>query len=782
MEVTRTIKIFLASSDELGTERAVIGDLVRRLNKMYEKRGLQVDLFKWEDFDAAYNNRRKQDEYNDEIRASDMFMALFWKKAGVFTIEEFDVAIEEYKKTQTKPKTYVFCRDLAEGEKETEELANFKKRLSQELGYYWIRYGNNDSLCFQFVMQLQLVETSTLDEVKVEGGVVFFNSIPIARMDDLPFARLNLDYQRMSCRLAELPGLLEEARLLVDKNPEDNEIQDNLQRLLDERNQLQEQVDRQQSFFLKTAKRIARIRGEKITSRMRRAIDTFERGDVHEANIILDEAEHDAKRGLDDYLQSKELTEQKRQGVASSIEELLLKASIMISDLSLKIEERIGRVDGLFSEAERISLAIGYDKKKYAEMLNDYGLFLTEFGRYNESIAVFQRAIPVYEETYGNEHHKTASAYNNFCLAYAGLGNPSLALSFLKKALPICERTLGEENPDTQSVYDNIGTAYTDLGDFPHALEYHEKALAIRKRVYGEEHESTALTYHNICSIYRFMGDYSSALDYHEKVIAIFKRVFGEEHRDLATTYNNLGGVYLDMGNYPMAMAYYEKALAMRKKLIGENHPFTATTYVSIGNLFRLNKDYSRALEYTKKGLSILERNCGIKHHDTAGAYEGLGSVYSDLGDFSNALKYYFKALATLQSIFGEKHYTTAAIYNDIGSVYAELKDYSRAIENFQKCVTIEESLLGENRRNTTIAVGYYNIGFVFAVNKYYLLALDYLEKALKILEEIPGEEHPLTPNVKEAIRAIESRAAWASRIHKSRFINKLRSFILSKK
>ena len=93
MEVTRTIKIFLASSDELGTERAVIGDLVRRLNKMYEKRGLQVDLFKWEDFDAAYNNRRKQDEYNDEIRASDMFMALFWKKAGVFTIEEFDVAI-----------------------------------------------------------------------------------------------------------------------------------------------------------------------------------------------------------------------------------------------------------------------------------------------------------------------------------------------------------------------------------------------------------------------------------------------------------------------------------------------------------------------------------------------------------------------------------------------------------------------------------------------------------------------------------------------------------------
>ena len=90
----KTLKIFLASSEELANDRNAFGNLVRRLDNIYEKRGIRIELFEWEDSDAAYNNRRKQDEYNEEVRTSDMFLALFYKKAGQFTIEEFDAATE----------------------------------------------------------------------------------------------------------------------------------------------------------------------------------------------------------------------------------------------------------------------------------------------------------------------------------------------------------------------------------------------------------------------------------------------------------------------------------------------------------------------------------------------------------------------------------------------------------------------------------------------------------------------------------------------------------------
>ena len=164
----KTIKIFLACSEELSDDRNAFGSLVYRLDKIYEKRGIRIDLFKWEDYDAAYNDRRKQDEYNEMVKASDMFLAIFHTKAGEFTIEEFDIATEEFRKKAT-PKVYAYCKDLKEGEMESQELKEFKERLFKEMGHYWSRYNNRDSMQLHFVMQLQLVETSgTVEKLKLE--------------------------------------------------------------------------------------------------------------------------------------------------------------------------------------------------------------------------------------------------------------------------------------------------------------------------------------------------------------------------------------------------------------------------------------------------------------------------------------------------------------------------------------------------------------------------------------------------------------------------------------
>ena len=337
----RTIKIFLASSEELENDRNAFGNLVRRLDKIYEKRGIRIELFECEDYDAAYNNRRKQDEYNDQVRASDMFLALFHIKAGQYTIEEFDVATEEFRRTGKSPKSYVYCRDLQEGEKESAELVEFKHRLFDEMGHYWCRYNNKDSLQLHFVMQLQLVENNRMDDLKVQDGNVCLGDTPIARMDNLRFAAGNEDYKQMSQRLAELPEIIEKKRLCLEKYPDDKNLQNKLQELLNERNHLQEVFEQQQQFLFDTAKRIAQLQGGIVTDRIRRAMDAFEDGNVREANIILDEAERDADKNLADYKQSKEITEQKRQNVLSSIDELLLKTTTIMADMSIVIEERI---------------------------------------------------------------------------------------------------------------------------------------------------------------------------------------------------------------------------------------------------------------------------------------------------------------------------------------------------------------------------------------------------------------------------------------------------------
>ncbi len=502
----KTIKIFLASSEELEDDRNAFGNLVRKLNKTYEKRGVHLELFEWEDYDAAYNDRRKQDEYNDNVRASDMFLAVFHRVAGKFTIEEFDVATEEFRK-RGLPKSYVYCKDLKQGDVESEELKQFKKRLFDEMGHYWSRYGNRDT------MQLQLVESSTRDALKVEDGNVVLDGQPIARMENLPFAGLNEDFQKMSSRLAELPAKIEKARAKTEKYPDDEDFRDDLQALLNEYNKLKDDFAEYQTNLFATAKRIAQLQGERITDRMRRAMEAFNEGKVRDANIILDEAERDGELALQEYKQSKEITEQKRQNVINSIEEILLKCSTIMADLSIAVEDRVAKTEELYAQADAMAQEVDYEAEKYEELLSKYAKFLYDYAKYDKAIEVWNRVINLREELYGKDHPDTATSYNNIGSVYYNQGDYDSALDHYFKDLAISEKVLGKDHPDTATSYNNIGLVYYYKGDCNTMLEYCFKALAVFEKVLGEDHPDTKQTVEKITFVKEMIAKQNSGDD-----------------------------------------------------------------------------------------------------------------------------------------------------------------------------------------------------------------------------------------------------------------------------
>ena len=326
----KTIKIFLASSDELKDERIAFGDFIRNLDDTYEERGIRIKLIKWENVDSSFNNVRKQEEYNDKIRQCDIIIVLFKTKAGLYTIEEFNVAAEENKKNGS-PKIYVFCKRWnSKRNKDTEGLKEFKNYLGNELGYFWCNYKNRDDMQLQFVMQLLKVENSLVPDIKIENEHIIINSTEIANINNLSFAANNKDYQNLHNQLKELSLKTEKVKQRVIKYPNDESFREELQYYLNEFNKLQNELQQEQNNFLDTAIRIAKLQGEKVSERMQRAIDSFEAGEVHKANTILDEAEKDADQHYDDYKHSREIAEQKRQNVIVSIDELVLKASILI--------------------------------------------------------------------------------------------------------------------------------------------------------------------------------------------------------------------------------------------------------------------------------------------------------------------------------------------------------------------------------------------------------------------------------------------------------------------
>ena len=564
----KTIKIFLASSEELTDDRNAFGNLVRRLDRIYEKRGIRIELFEWEDYDAAYNDRRKQDEYNDQIKASDMFLALFHTKAGKFTIEEFDVATEEFKK-HASPKVYTYCKDLKEGEQESPELTEFKRRLFNEMGHYWSRYNNRDSMQLHFVMQLQLVETNgMIERLKLENGTVILEGMPIAKIDNLQFAAGNEAYQKISVELATLPEKIEKARQRADKFPDDEDLRDDLQQKLNRYNKQKDEFSQIQKNLFETAQRIASMQLEQVSDMLRRAIEAFEDGNLERANTLLDEIAHEAEHHMAQL-------EQQRSLVHQDIEAFMLQAKTVMADASIPIDERIDKTATIYSKADDWAQKSALPDEKYETLLGDYGNFLSNYAHYDKALSINQRLTSIRERLYGLEHPSTAASYNNIGFVYNLLGDYDKALEYYSKALAIREKVLGREHPSTATSYNNIGSVYDSIGDYDKALEYYSKALAICEKVLGTEHPNTATSYNNIGFVYNHLGDYDKALEYYSKALLVREKLYGEVHKETAKSYKNIGNVYEKQGNYIKALEFYSKALTIRKEILGSEHPDT---------------------------------------------------------------------------------------------------------------------------------------------------------------------------------------------------------------
>ena len=638
----KTIKIFLASSDELRQERIAFGNLVRQLDNIYMKRGIHIHLDVWEELDAAFHFRkRKQDEYDEKVRQSDIFVAMFYTRAGQYTLEELDVAIDENSR-RDMPTILIYCRDLQPGETETAELTEFKHRLEHELEHFWSRYATTDKMHLDFVMWLNRTEGAGLDSLKVENDNVTLDGVPIASMSRLPFAADNEDYREMKEQIASLTTEVEQLQQAVEQMPTMTALRDMRQQKLNELNALKEKLETYQSSLLDTARRIAAMQLEKVSDTLQRAMDAFEVGNLAGANALLDEIAREADSHMERLEQDQELVHQ-------DIDAFQLQAKTVLADVNTPIADRIASVTIIYAKADDWARRSDYDKEKYAQLLFDYAKFLEDYGFYAEAQKIYLQQIALCEKLYGIDSQETASSYNRIGVVYYLLEEYPKALEYHFKALAIREKVLGTDHPDTSGSYNNIGLVYFSLGDCTRALEFHYKSLAICEKVQGIYHPDTAGSYNNIGLVYDSQGDYTRALEFHFKSLAIKEKALGVDHPDTAVSYNNIGCAYQALGNNSKALEYYLKALAIREKTLGVNHPVTASSYNGIGLVYYSQYDYLKALEYHLRSLSIKEKALGGNHLNTAKSYANIGNVYYVQKDYPKALEYYLKALAIFE-------------------------------------------------------------------------------------------------------------------------------------
>ena len=159
----KKIKIFLASSNELRSERKYFEQKIYRKCKDWIDQGIFLHLDIWEDLSVRMSVDGSQSKYNKLVQTADLFVLLAHTKIGMYTAEEFAAAFGQFQSTQ-KPFIFTYFK-TPDGVTTDASLAEFHQKL-KVLKHFYSPFTDENDLWGQFNEELDRLETDGFNEFK----------------------------------------------------------------------------------------------------------------------------------------------------------------------------------------------------------------------------------------------------------------------------------------------------------------------------------------------------------------------------------------------------------------------------------------------------------------------------------------------------------------------------------------------------------------------------------------------------------------------------------------
>lgn len=284
--------------------------------------------------------------------------------------------------------------------------------------------------------------------------------------------------------------------------------------------------------------------------------------------------------------------------------------------------------------------SFGTKHPKYADTLLDYGFYLLNSDSMKDSVTVYEQALKLKIEIYGQlnlhvavthedlayalyvheyssgrftaarqhaedainsmlvllpkEHLMLASAQRVKALileeiALDHMSNYSETQSKLlfeaeklhKNALRLALISFGENNVQTAKHYGNLGRLYQSMKRYKEAEQMHLKAIEIKEKLLGQDDYEVGLSVGHLASLYNYhMKEYRKAESLYFRSINISLKLFSETYSGLEYDYRGLVHVYDSLGEIENKDDYLH--IIARWKLLRQEHELRATAPLSL--------------------------------------------------------------------------------------------------------------------------------------------------------------------------------------------------------
>ena len=672
----RQVTAFLAADDELAIDRDAFADMILNLNDVLTKRGIRIRLL-------FYN----AEKHRDILDASDMALVLYNTGCKTFGPAQMSDAYDRTKRMENPKRLYVFFRD-SDNKPLDAGFADFRDGFSENLGHFFCRFENVDTLKLNFLLSLEnMIGDSAGSFVRLEDKTVKAGDLEVAEITKLPSVANNSGLNDLLAKVTELSRRFKDQQEKCRKSPEDDLLYDGLLAISEEKNRIQSQIDKELSMALNLAKRMATISITETNENILRARNLMDEGRIKEAIDLLDGASSSLRRR-----RVLKRAEERADEEGEEIREIIagnevefFRAEAVLAYTEMPFEERLEKAKSIYRclvediEGYAASCSVRHKDEvdgMLADILRRYAKVNMDASDSIASIPLLERSVVLYKEI--GQRGNCTYAFKRF-VAELNMARQYELNNSSREAEARYVGSLKELQED-QSLKelqkdDLAARAHGGLGRiyfFQHNLRAAESEfgatleLARKLALTSPEKYSDAVadSLNGLASVHHHMNQIDLATNEYEECVRIVRdqKPGAAENKDnLAGYLSNFAVLLRDQKRYDECERVLGESMALRRELVTLN-PMKygkdlADVLVDFSILYNAKDECGRAAECLTEALEILRplsrRNWDRYVGDLTTVTFNLAFIHNKLKDYAGAERGFDEAIAIARKASG---------------------------------------------------------------------------------------------------------------------------------
>ena len=719
----RTVSAFLAADDELAADRDAFADMVLNLNDILAHRGVRVKL-------RFYDGAR----HREILEASEMALVLYHTNCNAFGPEQMRDAYDRTRRDENPRRLYVFFRD---GDVSPDgEFAAFRDGFAENLGHFFCRFENADTLKLNFLLSLETVLGEGASFVKLDGRTVTADGLAVGEITKLPMVANNAGLSSILAELDSVGTQFLRQRERCNADPMNDMLHDELLNLSARKNELQAQVDRELSLSLGLARRMASISVAESNETIARARACMEKGLIKEAIDILDGSSSSMRRRRL-LRRAEERVDEETQEIkelAAGNEVEFFRVNAVMSYTGMPFHERFRKAESVYkilaeeieSYSEQCSVAHKLEVDgMLADILYRFAKLYGEIGDSLKPVPLLEKACALYRSVEATERDRCrpalASALAELAACHrvtndfpAANGEYAEALEMLRKQ---AEGNLGSSDVVLATILHGYGNLKSEVNELLGAEAMFREALVIWRRLARDNpdefmtHVATSLN--SLSSLHHDTNRFSDAEREYAEALEINRRLAAENpakyNGDVAMSLNNCATLHHDMNLLTDAEREYAEALSIFRCLAAENPAkFEECVAATLNNLAFLHDNTNRLSDSEREYFEALEtyrrlaaNNPAKYNDDVAMSLTNLANFHKNANRLSDAEREYAEALSIRRPLATEKpakfEPSLARTLSNMGDLFEELGRPIDAERHYKESLSIWRRLAAAN-------------------------------------------------------------------------------------